>query len=155
MLMVCPGTPISCDSTKGVSSSICLVPRGFVWWADWLRGWPETAPSQSTKLHGNIPSHATEWEADFWPKLGQTKGSLFIFKVWEAFANPGTMEEIPSKRSTLGGKNLKHDFSFAKGKYQVFGFRTPNNLGQNCRKFKKNHIFSWNSTFFRDFWKRF
>ena len=59
------------------------------------------------------------------------------------------MEEIPSKRSTLGGKNLKHDFSFAKGKYQVLDFEHQtiwDKIVGNSKKsyfFMKQHIFSW------------
>ena len=138
MLMVFPGSPISCDATKGVSSSICLVPRGFVWWAYWLRGWPETAPSQVTKLHGNVPSHAEEREADFRPKVGQAGGSLFIFKTWEAPANPSAMEEIPSETATPGGRNLKRDHSIVNGTISDFGFPKPTNLEQNCQKFGKS-----------------
>ena len=59
------------------------------------------------------------------------------------------MEEIPSKRSTLGGKNLKHDFSFAKGKYQVLDFEHQtiwDKIVGNSKKsyfFMKKHNFSW------------
>jgi len=83
--------------------------------------------------------------------VGQAGGSLFIFKTWEAPANPSAMEEIPSETATPGGRNLKRDHSFVNGKISDFGFPKPTNLEQNCQKFGKSPKKSWKRSIFPHF----